>query len=176
MKKLISIAVLFVMVAVLATTIVNAEGVTRNTLADELYAIGSKYGLTKENKVEIERYIKEYNVTDKQASEVYAKATQAVSELEAAGITDIKDVTPELKSRLVSLANSAAEVVGAKLTLANGKLDVVGPDGKLFTTLTYKDGKLVYTGNNVNTVLVVSSVAVLALATAFVAKRKMANA
>ena len=53
MKKILSIAIVFVMVAVLATTAVNAA--TSSTLANDLYTIGSKYGMTSAEKVKIER-------------------------------------------------------------------------------------------------------------------------
>ena len=72
MKKLISIAILFIMVAMLATTIVNAA--TSSTLADELYALGSKYGMTSQDKVKIERYLADNPVTDAQANQVMEKA------------------------------------------------------------------------------------------------------
>ena len=76
MKKLISIAILFIMVAMLATTIVNAA--TSSTLADELYALGSKYGMTSQDKVKIERYLADDPVTDAQANQVMEKAKEAL--------------------------------------------------------------------------------------------------
>ncbi len=146
MKKIISIVFLIAMISLLFTTVVNAETTTSNNLADELYELGAKYGLNAGGKVEIERFIRTYNVTDNQAAEIYAKATEAVSDLQNAGITDIKDVTPELKSQLIEIANEAAGVVGAKVTLTNGKAVVVGKDGKVFTTVSFDNGTLAYTG------------------------------
>lgn len=173
MKKLISIAILFVMVAMLATTMVNAA--TSSTLADDLYALGSKYGMTSADKVKIERYLADNPVTDEQANQVLAKAQEAVKVMEDAGVTDVKSLTTEQKNQLKSIANEAASIVGLTLTFKAGTVEIY-KDGKLIETITFNNGKLAYTGNNVNLVLVVSSVAVVALATGFVVRKKFANA
>lgn len=173
MKKLISIAILFVMVAMLATTMVNAA--TSNTLAGDLYALGSKYGMTSADKVKIERYLADNPVTDEQANQVLAKAQEAVKVMEDAGVTDVKSLTVEQKNQLKSIANEAASIVGLTLTFKKGSVEIY-KDGKLIETVTATNGKLAYTGNNVNLVLVVSSVAVVALATGFVVRKKFANA
>lgn len=173
MKKLISIAILFVMVAMLATTMVNAA--TSSTLADDLYALGSKYGMTSADKVKIERYLADNPVTDEQANQVLAKAQEAVKVMEDAGVTDVTKLTNEQKNQLKTIANEAASIVGVTLTFKNGTVEVY-KDGRRIEVITFRDGKLAYTGNNVNLVLVVSSVAVVALATGFVVRKKFANA
>ena len=53
MRKLIASIILFVMVATLATTVVRAT--TASTLADDLYKVGAKYGMTSAHKVKIEQ-------------------------------------------------------------------------------------------------------------------------
>lgn len=173
MKKLISIAILFIMVAMLATTIVNAA--TNSTLADELYALGSKYGMTSQDKVKIERYLADNPVTDAQANQVMEKANEAVKIMEEAGTTDVSKPTTEQKNKLKTLANEAASIVGLTLTFKSGTVEIY-KDGKLIEVLGSENGKLAYTGNNVNVVLVVSSVAVVALAAVIVARKKFANA
>lgn len=171
MKKLISVAILFVMVMTFATTMVSA--VTTATLADELYAIGAKYGVSK---AIIERTIKEVGVTDGQTDEILVKANQAVSVMEQAGVTNVSQLSQADRDRLVSIANEAANIVGADVSFKNGKV-TISKDGKTLEVISLSsNGTLAYTGNNVSTVLVVSSIAVLALATVFVARRKMANA
>ena len=173
MKKLITITILFIMVAMLATTIVNAA--TSSTLADELYALGSKYGMTSQDKVKIERYLADNPVTDAQANQVMEKAKEAVKIMEEAGTTDVSKLTTEQKNKLKTLANEAASIVGLTLTFKSGTVEIY-KDGKLIEVLGLENGKLAYTGNNVNVVLVVSSVAVVALAAVIVARKKFANA
>ena len=173
MKKVLSIAILFVMVAMLATTFVNAA--TSADLADKLYAIGAKYGMTSADKVKIERYLADNPVTDAEADQVVAKAQQTANVMEAEGVTNVKDLTAEKKEEVKTLLNEAASVIGVTLTFKNEAVEVY-KDGKLVETLGTSNGKLAYTGNNVNVILVVSSVAVVALVAGFVARKKFANA
>ncbi len=178
MKKLISITILFVMVALLATSVVNAAVIAKEDLADELYKIGEKYGLTQSDKVKIERLVKLYVKDNTQSEAIYSKALDAQAILDEAGVKSIEDLEAlpsDKKSALVSIATKAGAEVGLDVTFKDGKL-YMSKDGELVEVIGIDDGKLVYTGNNVNAILVVSSVAVIALATVFVAKRKMANA
>lgn len=172
MKKLASIAIIFVMVAILATTVVNAA--TSSTLANELYALGSKYGMTTADKVKVERYLADNPVTDDQANQVMAKANEAVKIMEEAGTTNVSELTTEQKNKLKTLANEAASIVGLTLTFKSGYVEIY-KDGKPIETIGLENGKLAYTGNNVNVVLVVSSVAVVALAVGIIARKKFAN-
>lgn len=174
MKKLISMAIVLVMVVALFATMVNAA--TNDTLADEIYSMGAKYGMTEADKVKIERYLSDYPVTDDQANQVIAYANEAVKIMENAGVTDYRELSREDKDALKTIANNAASVLGVTLTFKAGTVEVY-KDGKLIETITSStSGKLAYTGNNINTVLVVSSVAVVALAAAVVVGKKFANA
>jgi hypothetical protein len=173
MKKIISMVVLFVVIAMVATTVVNAT--TNSTLADELYKIGSKYGITSADKVKIERYLADNPVTDEEANTVVAKAEEAAKVMDDAGVTDVKSLSAEQKSKVESLANEAASAVGVTLNFKSGAVEVY-KDGKLIETVTSVDGKLAYTGNSVNVALVVSSIAVVALATTLVVRKKIVNA
>ena len=96
--------------------------------------------------------------------------------MENAGVTDYRELSREDKDALKTIANNAASVLGVTLTFKAGTVEVY-KDGKLIETITSStSGKLAYTGNNINTVLVVSSVAVVALAAAVVVGKKFANA
>ncbi len=172
MRKLIASIILFVIVATLATTVVRAT--TASTLADDLYKVGAKYGMTSAHKVKIERYVSDNNVTNSQAEQVMAKANEAVKIMEEAGTTDFNKLTAEQKNKIKTIANEAASIVGLTLTFKNGTVEIY-KDGKRIEALSLNSGKLAYTGNNVNLVLVVSSV-VVALAAGFTIRKKFANA
>ncbi len=172
MKKIISIAILFVMVALLATTVVNAA--TSSTLADQLYAIGQKYGMKASEKVKMERYLADNKLSDAKCDEILALAQEADQIMKENGETDYTKLPADIKAQLKSLANQAASVAGVTLTFSADGIHVY-KDGKLIENLT-ESSTLPYTGNNVNSILVVSSVAVVALATIFVARKKFANA
>lgn len=174
MKKTLVITILFVMVALLATTVVNAT--TSSELADTLYNLGSKYGMTSSDKVKIERYLSDNPVTDDEANQIVAKAQEAVAIMEQAGVTNITELSTAQKNQLKTIANEAASIVGITISIKAGVVEFY-KDGKLIETATLSNGKLVYTGNSTNVVvLVVSSIAIVALAAGIVAKKKLANA
>ncbi len=173
MKKLLSFVVLFILLIATATTVnaTNSSG-----LADELYDMGKPYGMTSSDKIRIERYLTDNKVTDEQANQVISKAKQAVAIMEKAGTTNYSKLSDSQKEEMKSLAIDAAKVLDLTLEFSNKQVKVY-QDGKLIDVVTYdNNGKLAYTGNNTNAVLVVSSVAIIALALVFVARKKSANA
>ena len=173
MKKLLTISILAVMLVLMAVTGVNAT--TNDNLAETLYNMGSKYGMTTSDRVKIERYLADYPVTEDEANAIVAKAEEAVAVMEAAGVTDYKELTTEQKNELKSIANEAASIIGVTLVFRTGAVDVY-KDGTLIETATLSNsGKLAYTGNN-NIVLVVSAIAAIALVSVAVARKKLANA
>ena len=176
MKKIITIATIFILVAMLATTMVNAA--TTDSLVNDLYALTSKYGVTEADKIKAERFLSDNSITDEQANQIYAKAKEAIKVLEEAGVTDVKkldtQLTKEQKLKFQSLCQETADIVGVTLTYRNGTAEVY-KNGKKVEVFYFTDGKLAYTGNNINIVLVVSSVAVIALATVYIVRKKKAN-
>lgn len=179
MKKIVTIvtiATIFLMVVMFATTIVSAA--TKDSLVNDLYALTSKYGVTNADKVKADRFLTEYPITEDQANQIYGKATEAIKILEDAGVTDVKkldtQLTKQQKLKFQSLCQEAADIVGVTLTYRNGTAEVY-KNGKKIEVFYFTDGKLAYTGNNINIVLVVSSVAVIALATVYIVRKKKTN-
>ena len=66
-------------------------------------------------------------------------------------------------------------IIGLTLKFKAKEVEIY-KNGKLIETARYDGSKLVYTGNNVNAVLVVSSVVVIALVAGFALRKKFANA
>ena len=168
MKKILSIALLVVMLATIMTGVVSAA--TTAESVDAIYAIGSKYGMTSADKVKLERFIADYDVTEDQASQLLAKAQEAEKIMIEAGVTNYSDLTAEQKNQIKSIANEAASIVGVTLTFKKGAVEIY-KDGKLIETITNTDGKLAYTGNETNVVLIASSIAVIALTAVIIKKR-----
>lgn len=173
MKKVLSISLLVAMLLMAFAGIVNAT--TTSTLADELYAKGAKYGMTSADKVRIERYLAEYPVTEAEANSIMAKADEAIAVMEAAGVTNYAKLTTAQKNEVKAIATAAAKIVDVTLVFKTSSVQIY-KNGKLIETVTENNGKLAYTGNNMNVVLVVSSIAIIALAITVVAKRTYANA
>lgn len=174
MKKVLTIATLCVMLVMAFATIANAA--TSAELADKLYAKGAKYGMTAADKVKVERYLSENPVTDAQADAVLAKADEAIAVMEKAGVTDYTKLTTAQKNEIKAIAQSAAELIDVKLVFKTGTVEIYNKDGKLIESVSLNGGKLAYTGNNVNTVIGVSVVAIIALAIGVVTKKRIANA
>ena len=154
---------------------VYAQAMSASDLAAQIYAKGAKYGMTSADKVKIERYFSENPATDEEANAILAKADQAVAVMQEANVSNYNDLTTEQKNEVKSIAQSAANVVDATLVFHTSSVDIY-KDGKLVETVTNNDGKLAYTGNNMSVVLGVSVLAIIALSTTVIAKRKIANA
>lgn len=169
MKKSLLISILTAVIVMACATLVNAA--TTATLADELYSKGSKYGMTSADKVKIERYLSENTVTDEQANAIVAKADEAIAVMEAAGTTDYSKLTDAQKDKLKSIANSAASIIDVKLVFKKNTVEIYDNAGKLIETIGQNNGKLAYTGNNVNVVLTTSVIAIIALAITVATKR-----
>ena len=174
MKKTLIVSILMSIILFVGASVVSAA--TTETLADELYAKGKKYGMTTADKVRIERYLSENPVTDEQANQIMSKADEAVAVMENAGVTNYNKLTQDKKSELKTIAKETADIVDAKLVFKSGSVEIYDANGKLIETVAQNNGKLAYTGNNsVNVVLTVSVIAMIALAIA-VGGKKIANA
>lgn len=174
MKKTLIVSILMSIILFVGASVVSAA--TTETLADELYVKGNKYGMTTADKVRIERYLSENPVTDEQANQIMSKADEAVAVMENAGVTNYNKLTQDKKSELKTIAKETADIVGAKLVFKSGSVEIYDANGKLIETVAQNNGKLAYTGNNsVNVVLTVSVIAMIALAIT-VGGKKIANA
>ena len=169
MKKSLVISILTAIIVMACATLVNAA--TTSTLADELYAKGQKYGMTTADKVKIERYLSENPVTDEQANSLVAKADEAIAIMEKAGTTNYDELATAQKDEIKSIATSAADIIDVKLVFKKKTVEIYDNAGKLIETVGQNNGKLAYTGNNVNVVLTTSVIAVIALAITVVTKR-----
>lgn len=169
MKKILTISMILIILVMLGATTVNA--VTTKTLAEEIYTKGKEYGMTASDKVKIERYLTENPVTDEEAKAIMAKVEEAEKIMVDLKAKNYDDLTKAQKNQLKDIAVSVAEIIDVKLVFKQGSVDIYNNKGKLIETVTENNGKLAYTGNSVNTVLVVSVIAVIALAITVATKR-----
>ena len=174
MKKSIVISILTAIIVMACATLVNAA--TTSTLADELYTKGKKYGMTSADKVKIERYLAENPVTDDQANAIVAKADEAIAVMEKAGVTNYDKLTKAQKNEIKSVATEAAKIVDLKLVFNKKSVAIYNKDGKLVETVSNTNGKLAYTGNVVNVVVLATTVVALVAVSAVVARKRIVNA
>lgn len=169
MKRILTISMILIILVMLGATTVNA--VTTKTLAEEIYTKGKEYGMTASEKVKIERYLTENPVTDEEAKAIMAKVEEAEKIMTDLKAKNYDDLTKTQKNQLKDIAVSVAEIIDVKLVFKQGSVDIYNNEGKLIETVTENNGKLAYTGNSVNTVLVISVIAVIALAITVGTKR-----
>lgn len=172
MKKVLLATILFVMVAVFATTMVNAA--TGAELPSLIYAKGAKYGVTESHKIKMERYLAKHPATDAQADAVMAKVDEVAAVYEKAGVTNMAKLSAADLKKVQDLATEAAAILNVKIAWDGAKVTIYY-EGRVEDVIEFSD-KLPYTGNDTNIALVVSSVAVVALAAGFIARKKLANA
>ena len=171
-NKMLAIALIVIMLMMTFATAVFAT--TSDELGSKLYAKGKKYGMTSAYKVKIERFLSENPVTDAEADAILAKADEAIAIVEESGVTDLSKLTTAQKNQLKEIAKSAAEIVNVTLVFKTSSVEIY-KDGKLIETVTANNGKLAYTGNNLNMILVVSTISIIALAITVAAKRTNAK-
>ena len=173
MKKLFVIATLSVVLMGMLAVSVNA---TTADSVNEIYTIGSKYGMTENDKQQLQNFIDRNEITEAQATKLVEKAKEAEAVMAAAGKTNYSDLTAAQKDQLKSIANSAASEVGVSLVFKTQSVEI-WKNGKKLMVVTNNDGKLAYTGNSLNIVAItVSSVAAIALASVIIKKRIAATA
>lgn len=173
MKRLFVIVTIAVMLLGILAVSVNAA--TTDSV-NEIYTIGSKYGMTENDKQQLQNFIDRNEITEAQATKLVEKAKEAEAVMTAAGKTKYSELTTAQKDQLKSIANSAASEVGVSLVFKTNSVEV-WKNGKKLMVITNNEGKLAYTGNTLNIVAItVSSVAAIALAAVIIKKRIAATA
>ena len=180
MKKTLSILVLFLLLIAMLSTTVHA--MTADELANKLYEMGKPYGLTEAHKARLKNDLAATDITDEKAEAVIAKAQELVSLFKEAGVTDYTKFTNAQKEEAKDIAIEGGAILDLKVTIkSEGKTPVIqiSKDGKVIDELPYNPKTdeilLADTGVSSNIVLVVSSIAVVALV-AVIAIKKFANA
>lgn len=200
MKKVLSILVMSMIVLMLCSVKVSAF--SQQEFLDTLYSKISPYGATNADKVKIERYLNENPITETEANQVLAKTNEATEVMRVAGASSYSQLTPELKKQVRTKATEAAKVVDVELKFS-GKTVTAIKDGKEIEKIAYNPPatpsnngngnptapatnagagattsprKLAYTGNDYNVLLIISTIAVTALVSTIVIKKKIVRA
>ncbi len=162
---------LIVMLTIILT--ISAVKATKETLAEELYAKFKEYGATEAEKVKVERYLSENEVTDEQAKEILNKADEIIEVIKTENVRDVTKLSKEAKNKIKKIAQEAANIIELKLVFYKNKVEIYSSKGKLIEVVTMSNaGKLAYTGNNIlNTSVYL--VVLMVLVTIFIEKNKV---
>ena len=167
MKKLISVAILLVMIVALSATMVSAA--TSETLPNELYAIGSKYGMREVDRVKMEQYLRDYPLSEADCNRILDLAKQAEQIMIDNNTTDYKSLPTDVQAQLKSLAVRAADIAGVTLDFNADGIDVYKDGTHIYTV---KDGSnLVQTGSSNLVYVVLAGIAIIAIAGTVVVKK-----
>ena len=172
MKKLVSLLIAIIMIMGVVTAVYATSS---SELADKLYEMGKPYGMTTANKVRIEKYLKQNPVTDEEADKLVAKMEAGIEIFKKAGVTKYSKLSDAQKEEIKSLAVEAGKIIDLTVKF-EAKEAKIYKNGKLIEVANYDGDKFLYTGNNVNTILVVSAVGAIALIAGFALRKKFANA
>ena len=96
--------------------------------------------------------------------------------MEKAGVTNYDKLTKAQKNEIKSVATEAAKIVDLKLVFNKKSVAIYNKDGKLVETVSNANGKLAYTGNVVNVVVLATTVVALVAVSAVVARKRIVNA
>ncbi len=179
MKRLAVVTLLVVMLmgALVGTVNAATESELLDYLSKEFTVAGEKVSISEADKVKIERYLNDNEVTAEQADSIIAKVDEVIAIMDEAGETDLTKLSQADKNKIISIANSAAEELGLTLSYdASSKTLSVYKDGKLIESSSIvSNDELVQTGSANYVYVAILAVAVIAIA-AVVVKRARANA
>ena len=179
MKRLAVVTLLVVMLmgALVGTVNAATESELLDYLSKEFTVAGEKVSISEADKVKIERYLNDNEVTAEQADSIIAKVDEVIAIMDEAGETDLTKLSQADKNKIISIANSAAEELGLTLSYdASSKTLSVYKNGKLVEASSLTSGdKLVQTGATHYEYIAIPAVALIAIAIV-VAKRAKANA
>ena len=179
MKKTVKIFMLVVLLLILATTIVSANA-GEELLAElsKTYTVGGKeLTISSADKVKIERYLAEHEITEAQKNTLLEKLNGIIDIMNSENVSDPAKLSKENKEKAIKLAEEGASAINLKLvadTVSN-TIKIYDNNGKLVETAKIENGKLAYTGNNSYIYVVAPVVALIAIAT-FAIVRKKVNA
>lgn len=104
---------------------------------DETFTInGEKYTIPSDIKVQLKRYLDEYEVSDKDAEYIMGKVDDAVKIVKESGAKSVNDLTKTAKSDLKTLVADVAANTSVNVTVSNGNIVLKTPEGKVFAELS----------------------------------------
>lgn len=175
MRKSLVSTIVFIMILCIATG-VNAytQQDLLNYLTKAHVVNGQTFQLSAADKVKVERFLADNPVTDEQAAQIKSKADATLNYMEKENVTDLSKLNNTQKEKLLAMANDAADVVGVSVSYSAKDNSVsVYKDGKLIESINANLNKLVQTGSSNYEYVIAPLVALIAVATGVVIRRKV---
>lgn len=180
MNKVLKITL--VLVAILLCTVSAVKAATTNELIAHIsktYTIaGKSVKLSDSDLVKAKRYLAEYPVSSADADKIISKIDEGVALMNKAGVSDPNKLSKAQKSELLNIAQEAAKLAGATISYdANNRSVAIYRDGKQYDSVSLTSYKFASTGaNNMIYVITTLGVAIIAIATVIVYRKRKVNA
>ncbi len=172
MKKIRNIVCLFVAMLLVGTLNVNA--MSKDELKAKLtkaYTInGATFQATSDQKVEIERYLSQNNVSESDADYIASKIDEAVAIIERGNANSFEKLTKAEKNEIKALLTEVSNNTSVKVTAVKNGVKVYNLDGTVFTVVTAS--KVKYT----DTYMIIALAGVVSIIGIAVIARKMKKA
>ena len=155
---------LFLMViGVVALVSTNVSAMSESELQAKLtkeYTInGASFKLDSSYVTQLERYLKENEISESDADYIASKIDEAVKIVEAGKATTIKELTKSEKDKLKALAADVSDKTEVKVTVEKGAVvTVYNTDGTVFTKVS---DPIKYTNDNTVAIIALGALAVL---------------
>ena len=172
MKKIRNIVCLFVAMLLVGTLNVNA--MSKDELKAKLtkaYTInGATVQATSDQKVEIERYLSQNDVSESDADYIASKIDEAIAIIERGNANSFEKLTKAEKNEIKALLTEVSNNTSVKVTAVKNGVKVYNLDGTVFTVVTVP--KVKYT----DTYMIIALAGVVSIIGIFVIARKMKKA
>ncbi len=179
MKKVLKTALIFILMLLVYTTVVNAATTEELVAyASKTFTIaGEKVKLSDGDVLKVKRFLSENPISESDGDTIIDKAEQIISIMNTEGVANPTKLSKAKKEQVLSIAQEAAAVTGATLTYdSTNKVVTVYKNGKTIESISLKNDKFVQTGNDNTAYVVAGIVAVIAVATVVILKKRKVNA
>lgn len=174
MKKVLTIFFLLIVMLTLVTTVSTAA--TEADLQAKALEILSKVKTEVDYTAAVERFFREYNFTEEQLSSAMQEAENIEGIVIANGENPM-NYPASVKENLVSVAQTAANDLGMKLIVdTKNHVATLTKEGTTVVAVDTETGKIKQTGSDNLLFVVLSGVAIIAVATTAVVKKVTADA
>ena len=171
MKKIFLVSLIASLFFGINTVSAMSEADLQKKLTQSFTIAGQKVGVATDTKVLVERYLKENEVSSKDADYIASKIDEAIAILKAEGKTDFSKLSTSTKTKLKSLVSDISSNTSVKASVKKNALIIYNADGTVFAEVS----KLVkQTGRETSQIVALVSIAgVVVVAGAYLVVRQV---
>lgn len=156
MKRIFIATLVFSLFFSITSVKAMSEADLQKKLTQNFTVAGQKVGIPSDTKVMVERYLKENEVSSKDADYIAAKVDEAIAILKEEGKTDFSKLSVSTKNKLKALVSDISKNTSVKATVTKNSLVIYNPDGTVFAEVTHL---VKQTGKETSQIIIVGCVA-----------------